>query len=131
MGALAIVWLALPVLAFLSTLVVLAVAWPRASLGVSRRPLLWTAAMGLAELVPWAIALGGPGALFDTHSARATFLVAVGTVIAGVALVGTPVLARSLEPRARLRALAWLVPHGLFLASYLTDVGRDGIGQML
>jgi hypothetical protein len=131
MSVLAIVWLALPVLAHLSTAAALAIAWPRASFGASRRRVAAIAAVGLAELVPWAIALGGPSSLFHVHSARAAFLVAVGTVLAGAALLATLALARTLEPRARRRALGWLVPHALFLASYLTDVGRDGIGQML
>ena len=39
-------------------------------------------------------------------------------------------LIRSRSPGAR-RALAWLLPHSLFLCAYLSDFGRFGVREML
>lgn len=132
MGALAIVWLALPSLALVSTGIALGLGWPRAHLeGTARGRLAVIAALGLAELAPWAFALAAPSAVLQTHEARTDFVVETGMVVACAAMLGTLALARALEPSPRRRALGWLVAHALFLATYLTDVGRAGVGQIL
>jgi hypothetical protein len=127
MGLLAASWMIAPVSALLSLPIALAIAWPRARFDAAvRRRLAIAAAMGAAHLVPWALGL----ALDMRRSAREEIVAHGGTFVAAVGiLVVIAVVARG--PRGCARALAWLPTHALFLGAYLSDVGRDGIGQML
>jgi hypothetical protein len=132
MSALAIVWFALPVSGLLALPVALAIAWPAARYGEeARRASFLLAALAASELVPWVVALAGPDLLFDLASDRDRLVLRTGPVVAIAGLLGTLVLSRRFRRGGAWRARAWLVPHALLAAAYLTDLGRFGVRQML
>lgn len=127
--ALAIVLMALPVSALLSAVLALAIAWPRRRLEPgTRKALAWVTAIGVAHLAPWALAL----ALDVRRGVREDIVCAGGVVVAtlGVAAVALVVARHRRSPGVG-RALAWLLPHAILLATYLSDLGRDGVGELL
>lgn len=127
--ALVIAVFLLPVSALLSVAVALAIAWPRRRLELrARRALAIAAAFGLAHLAPWALALS----LDVRRGTREDIVCAGGVALAllGLAAVALVVARAWRAPGAR-RALAWLLPHSLFLCAYLSDFGRFGVREML
>jgi hypothetical protein len=118
--------LSLPISAFISALLALVVAWPRASESAeTRRALSSLRFIGMAHVAMWWLVIFAPRVL-ASRTTRELVIIALGTVIAAVGLGMTARFAR----RAK-RGTVWFLPHALFAATYLTDLGRDGIGQIL
>lgn len=118
--------LMLPALALASVVIALAVAWPRRSDGAeARRALSLVRLIGTAHLLMWWLAVFAPRALLS-RGARELVIIVLGTTIALCGLAVTAVQAR----RAK-RGTIWALPHMLFLATYLTELGQDGIAQIL
>lgn len=126
MTAVGIAMLMLPVLAFASAVLALAVAWPRRSdVAEAQRALSLVRLIGMAHLVMWWLAVFLPRALMS-RGTRELVIIVLGTMIAVGGLVVTAMQVR----RAR-RGTIWALPHTLFLATYLTELGQDGIAQIL
>lgn len=126
MGALAVVWFALPVCAFVAMFLAMIVAWPKNRFSAeARRALLRIEVVGASLLLPWFVS-GVP----HSKSARVElvcWLLGFFSVAGGATVAW---LARGVDaPRWRLRA--WHVPQVFWLLAVLTDVGRSGIKEMM